>query len=281
MILPEKYELCGYLCSGGSAAIVECENVVNCERLVAKLVSFENNSKGKSFYHNEVAILHELRHCPNIITLIDCASTNSTGCLILPKMRGDLLSLIDEEGKFDEERAKAIFYQICLGVKMCHDHDIAHLDIKPDNILQSYTGEFYLADFGGAKRINEENIDCLMITKVYASPELRQIAAGEACIDPLAADIWSLGIVLFTMLTGCWPYSINHDDLTADTPVQLDHPQISSQARRLLEGILRDDPKDRPTIDELLANPWFLPAPQESRKKKFLHSFKLKSPFGT
>lgn len=224
MFLPNNYSFVSILCEGGSGTLMICENTETNQQYVAKLLSFEN-PRSKQSFKNEVELLEELKDCTNIINIVEHESHTTYGCIILPKMKCDLMDLLEPVEKFEESVTKGIFYQICLAVKACHDHDIAHLDIKPENILQSYEGNFYLADFGGARKIYDPNyeVENIMITRAYSAPELRDV--GSLQIHPLAADIWSLGIVLFSLLTGAWPFT-NIDSLTPDTPVTFILPSL-------------------------------------------------------
>ena len=277
MFLPNNYSFVSILCEGGSGTLMICEDKQSNKQCVAKLMSFENKRSKQSF-KNEVEILEELKGCPNIINIVEHESHSAYGCIILPRMKCDLMDILESVEKFEEKAAKGIFYQICLAVKACHDHDIAHLDIKPENILHSYEGNFYLADFGGARKIFDPNyeVENIMITRAYSAPELRNV--GSLQIQPLAADIWSLGIVLFSLLTGAWPFT-NIDSLTPDTPVTFVHPFIPPQVESLLRDIFQRDPAARPNIDQILAHPWFVSTTKTKRCRRasFLQKLDFKN----
>ena len=249
-----NYQTRRFLRKGGSGALYETINLLNDEIVVAKIVPFLGHEVEQAFKH-EVEIMCELKDCPNILNIIEYETTRNYGCIILPQMKGDLIDLLEECFFLEEKIARQVFYQICVGVKVCHDKGIAHLDIKPDNILQSYSGNIYLADFGGSVKVKKMHDFIFTGTKVYAAPEVR----GRCKLNhPLAADVWSLGIVLFTLLTGAWPYC--DDNITPDTPPELQHPQLSFESSRFLKKILQRDPLLRPTIDDVLSDPWFSPA---------------------
>ena len=260
------YQLQHFLREGGSSLLYESVNIQTNESAVAKFVPFKNN-KAKIVFENEKSILSELQYSPHVIPLIEHETQANYGVLILARMKCDLMDLIEEVGKFDERTVRPIFHQVCQAVKACHDKGIAHLDIKPENILQSYSGEFYLADFGGAKRISELfTTDCIFTgTLAYSAPEIRKSFSSLVC--PFAADVWSLGIVLFCLLTGSWPFT-DIENLTPETPIELARADLSPLTESLLKTILQTNAKSRPTVDQLLAHPWFLQENENEQRKK-------------
>lgn len=269
MELSNNYQPTKFLREGGSSSLYECENIITEQIVVAKLIPFTKKNV-KQMYEAEVEILNQLKGSPNIIQIVENQTHQDYGCIILPRMKCDLLDLIEVASKFNDSAAKKIFYQVCKGVKSCHENRIAHMDIKPENILQAYSGEFFLADFGGAKRINDSNLmeQTFTGTKMYCAPEIRKSYAKLT--DPLAADVWSLGIVLFSLLTGSWPFA-NINDLSEDTPIFLDRPEISTQAQSLLKAILQHNPNDRLSIDQILNHPWFCAQETEQSTEEKKH----------
>ena len=268
MFLPSTYEPLSCLYEGGASVLYECKDTKTNERVVAKMIPFDK-PRLKLYYENEIDILFDLRFCPNVIKMKEYETYEEHGCIFLPKMKCDLFQLLEENGKFEENTTKNIFHQICSAVKMCHDNGIAHLDIKPENILQSYSGDYYLADFGGSRRLKNVQVSdkFLMVTKAYCAPELRKLP-GSVSFDPFAADVWSLGVLLYTLLTGTWPYNQALNTLTPETNVELAHPSLPPPAENFLKFILQHDFLNRPTIEQIIAHPWFIKEELNAREQR-------------
>lgn len=167
-------------------------------------------------FHNERLILSNLKH-PNIANLLDGGTTSDgTPYFVMDYIEGlDLLDYVEQHSLAIRDKLK-LFVKVCAGVAAAHKHLVVHRDLKPSNILVTSDGEPKLLDFGIAKDISGSNLITSLspMTPRYASPE--QIR-GE--ILGTATDIYSLGVILYELLTGCSPY-------TTDTPVELIH-QIS------------------------------------------------------
>ena len=106
--------------------------------------------------------------------------------------------------KFSEDIAKKIFYEILLGLETCHENGISHGDIKLQNILFNANFRIKLIDLGFAKKIKEELISEITGSKYYNAPEMFSCATKG--YDGVLADIFSLGVVLFVLVMGFYPF---------------------------------------------------------------------------
>ncbi|MFY2762783.1 protein kinase domain-containing protein [Arenimonas sp. MALMAid1274] len=160
-------------------------------------------------FEDERAILARLNH-PNVARILDGGSTAS-GIPYLVMEYVDGISLTDfcKERKLDVRQRLALFRKVCDGVQEAHRHLIVHRDLKPDNILVGVDGEPRLLDFGIAKILEREPLGgspgtaLSAMTPAYASPEqVRQ--------QPLttSSDVYSLGVVLYQLVTGMRPYEL-------------------------------------------------------------------------
>lgn len=207
-------------------------------------------------YDNECFLLQILAHEKYIVNMVYKIETINNKILILERMQGDLIHLL-ETYPMNESLAISLFLKICKAVKHCHDLNVVHLDIKPDNILYNYSHNKYsikLADFGSSIILNSP-YDCIMSnhgTLQYTAPEilLSFPYSGKK------ADIWSLGIVFHVLLTQTWPYkSSNSNCITSD--IKQYNIQICSEIPILLQFIIRSmisfNPNDRPNIDTVIS----------------------------
>jgi len=174
--------------------------------------------------------------------------------------------------KFDlgEPRVQELGYQIGLAIKYLHSFGIVHRDIKLENIMMTDNTEKSvpkLVDFGLAKMIGpNETATEPFGTLGYVAPEvLRKQPYSFSC------DVWSLGCVLYAMLSGSLPYDSEHQKetirMTLEVPLEFDLPcwnTISDSAKDLITKLLTKDQNKRITLDEALNHKWF-----SSAAKKF------------
>ena len=170
--------------------------------LVCKISNqFQEEEKQSKFKicQNEISIMGRLNH-PNIIHLFDHFTEQGRIYMILEYCEhGSIQKAIITDSKMIKENINNLTLQICEGLEYCHQNGIAHVDLKPDNILLSSDNTIKLADFGLSDfNPSEEKRSEVKGTKIYMAPE---VLKGEL-YDPFRADIWSLGITLFQMVSG-------------------------------------------------------------------------------
>ncbi|XP_066921930.1 testis-specific serine/threonine-protein kinase 1-like [Clytia hemisphaerica] len=169
---------------------------------------------------------------------------------------GDLYEYLENEA-LPEDEAQDIFKQICLGIKHCFDRNIVHRDLKPDNILLAEDGTCKLTDFGFARNVGDGSLlwdRCG--TKEYMAPE---IIKGEAWYNGKASDLWSLGIILYELVTGQRPFDNEDNDKLFLKEQQLGPawpPSMSIACKNLITSLLNQDPERRPSIEMVLKSPW-------------------------
>ena len=162
--------------------------------------------------------------------------------------------------RLEEWDAKRIFKQILEGLKYCHSRCITHRDIKLENLLLDDNNNIKIIDFGFSTCIpNEKKIKIFCGTPSYMAPEI--VRKTEYCGPP--ADIWALGVLLFTILSGQFPYRGATDEELYDKICRADYklPQqvqetLSTEAKDLLGQLFSIKADDRPSAREFLKHPW-------------------------
>ncbi|EJW85055.1 CAMK/PIM protein kinase [Wuchereria bancrofti] len=209
--------------------------------------------KCKQLIPTEICLLDMCRSVPGVVQLIDWFA-NSKGFLIVmerPEQCLDLFDLISVYGYLDEDIARSIFVQIlnttCL---LYNTYGIFHRDIKDENIIINMdTGEAILVDFGAAAFISEACVKEFQGTRSYCPPEWFKRLAFK----PLEATVWSLGIVLYVMVSGCLPFQ-NEIQICLGRFTIPKH--ISKDCENLLRQCLAVTPSRRPELLEIFKHRW-------------------------
>jgi serine/threonine protein kinase len=254
-----RYEYIKTLGEGGSGIVVLVRHAISLVLFACKVVSreFLNDHNLFDRFEQEVRLLPSLIHL-HIVHFEEVLFTPDLIFLIMEFCsQGDLLTHIANEGMFAVGRARIIFHQIAEAVKFIHGKNIAHRDLKPNNVLIDKQFNAKLADFG---LCHVSTAGKLLKTPcgspLYAPPEI----LSSQDYDGKAADIWSLGILLYTMVTGTLPWSSeNQIELFRQIrQADIDVPaHLSPTIQELLAKMLQRDPVSRLTIEEVLESSWF------------------------
>lgn len=232
---------------------------------------------------NEVNIMKALDH-PCVIKMHDIVNRPTSVCMVLEYMEGgDLLTRITSQKALSEQTSKLFFLQMCLAVQYLHAKGITHRDLKPDNILLQDGNEETLlkvSDFGLSKFVHTDSVmRTLCGTPLYVAPEV--LMTGGRGTYTSKVDIWSLGVVLFTMLSGTLPFS---DEYGSPATEQIKRGKfsfrhriwrsVSAPARKLIMDILTVDPKSRPSLEQIMQSTW-MRDPDVTRKAEKLMGVKV------
>nr|XP_033813668.1 testis-specific serine/threonine-protein kinase 3-like [Geotrypetes seraphini] len=209
------------------------------------------------FLPRELSILTQCSH-PNIVQIYEIIeASNGLVFIVMEEALSDLFELIDSKDYLVEDEARHIFMQIVQAVMYCHGQGIAHRDLKCENILMTSENTPKLTDFGFATCINRSSLSSTYCgSTAYAAPEILQ---GQP-YDAFKADIWSLGVVLYLMVTGYMPFDDN--DLTKLLQLQqqpLEFPSshsLSIFCKDIISSMLSRNPQKRISINNLLEHPW-------------------------
>lgn len=204
----------------------------------------------------EVNLMKNLRH-NSIVKIFEMIDTQKYLVIVMEYIcGGDLLSFVRKRTKLNEITAKFIFKQIIEALQYIHTQNIVHRDIKLDNILIDLNNNIKICDFGVGKQLKKAEVmydQCG--TPAYIAPEILINKGYEG----FGVDIWSAGVVLYTMLSGKVPFKANkmsdlHKIIISGnfTPVE----NISEEASDIINGILEVNPKKRLNIQQILSHPW-------------------------
>lgn len=235
---------------------------------------------------SEVELQRRLHH-PGIVRLYESFETESSICMVMDLLEGgDLLRYImQRDSPLEEGLARKWFGNICQTVKHLHSQDIIHRDLKPENILltsDAVSAEVKLADFGISRQLpSAEECNTFCGTLDYIAPEVlamrmrQESKEFEEIRDVVgygkAADMWSLGVVLYIMLSKVPPFDCS---IRAELPAQVLSAAwgfdvdawkcVSAEAKHLVSGLLKRQPEDRLTISQALEHPWLTSVGEEA-----------------
>ncbi|XP_063185237.1 ribosomal protein S6 kinase alpha-2 isoform X4 [Chroicocephalus ridibundus] len=245
-----------------------------CKRCVHKATETEFAvkiiDKSKRDPSEEIEILLRYGQHPNIITLKDVYDDGKYVYLVMELMRGgELLDRILRQKCFSEREASAVLCTITRTVDYLHSQGVVHRDLKPSNILymdeSGNPDSIRICDFGFAKQLRAEN--GLLMTPCYTAnfvaPEVLKRQGYDA-----ACDIWSLGILLYTMLAGFTPFANGPDDTPEEILARIgsgkyaltggNWDSVSDTAKDIVSKMLHVDPHQRLTAVQVLRHPWIV-----------------------
>ncbi|XP_019410075.1 PREDICTED: serine/threonine-protein kinase 36 isoform X2 [Crocodylus porosus] len=203
----------------------------------------------------EIEIMRGLHH-PNIIQMLDSFETDKEVVVVTDYAEGELFQILEDDGSLPEEQVQAIAAQLVSALYYLHSHRILHRDMKPQNILLGKGGVIKLCDFGFARAMSIHTLVLTSIkgTPLYMAPELVQ----EQPYDH-AADLWSMGCILYELLVGAPPFYTTSIfqlvSLIVSDPVRWPK-SMSPPCKSFLQGLLMKDPCQRLSWPELLGHPF-------------------------
>ena len=204
MFLGDRYEILEKIGSGGMAEVFKGKDH-KLNRYVAVKVLKEEFRENDAFvkkFKEEAQAAARLAH-PNIVNVYDVGDENGIYYIVMELVEGiTLKNYIERKGSLTIKEATSIAIQVCAGLEVAHNNHIVHRDIKPQNIIISREGKVKVTDFGIAKATTSQTTTANAMGSVhYASPE----QARGGYVDH-RSDIYSLGIVLYEMVTGRVPF---------------------------------------------------------------------------
>ncbi|EOA93821.1 Ribosomal protein S6 kinase alpha-5, partial [Anas platyrhynchos] len=219
----------------------------------------------------EITALKLCEGHPNVVKLHEIYHDQLHTFLVMELLKGgELLERIQKKQHFSETEASHIMRRLVSAVSHMHDVGVVHRDLKPENLLftdESDNSEIKIIDFGFARLKPPDNqpLKTPCFTLHYAAPELlNHNGYDESC------DLWSLGVILYTMLSGQVPFQSQDKSLTCTSALEIMKKikkgefsfegeawkNVSEEAKELIQGLLTVDPNKRIKMSSLRYNEW-------------------------
>ncbi|XP_045124412.1 ribosomal protein S6 kinase 2 beta-like isoform X4 [Portunus trituberculatus] len=261
----DEYDLCEEVGHGSYSVCRRCVHKATRQEYAVKVIPKKTRD-----CQEEIEILYRYGHHTNIISLRDVYEDDSHVYLVMELMQGgELLDKILRQKFFSEREASAVLLTLTNAVQYLHQNGVVHRDLKPSNIMYADISgspeSLRICDFGFAKQLRAEN--GLLMTPCYTAnfvaPEVLKRQGYDA-----ACDIWSLGVLLYTMLAGHTPFAQGPNDTPEDILQRIGEGKftldsgnwvsVSPAAKDLVKQMLHLDPNQRLTAAQVASHPWLL-----------------------
>lgn len=273
-VLPEgtqvgSYILHGVLGAGAFSCVYkatkENETLPYALKVILKsTLSHEGDTERLQREIDTMAFLHH----PNIVALHDFFSDEHNFYLVLDYCKGGDLAeyLIKNNGPLHEKQAANVFQQIVSAINYIHQNGVAHRDLKPQNILITVWPNIKISDFGLCGFMEDTKMKTFCGTPCYTAPE----CINQVQYNGSYSDVWSLGVILYEMVTGRHPWDVKNITkmIKQITQGQFSVPStITPACDELIKMILKVRPNERPTCEKILNHPWMKLASSRSKMK--------------
>lgn len=245
------YKILEIVARGGSCICLRVESLKYRADFACKVITLSNQEKANCSYNAEVELLKNLQS-PYIVNIYDCFVEENNYYIILEYCHFHSLREYSKTTKLRNSEIMKYMLNISLAVEYLHSLNIAHHDIKPANFFLDQYYRAKLGDFGIAKKYeHSEKSTKAECTLKFAAPELLK----GIPYDPFKADIWSLGVSIYYLSTGNYPF-IGHDHKTILKSISsgiFDVPtKMSSVLRSIISQCLNPAPENRPTATQIV-----------------------------
>ncbi|MCL8209839.1 serine/threonine-protein kinase [Spiroplasma attinicola] len=258
--LNNRYQIVNQIGAGGMAKVYQAEDLYLNRSVAIKIINLDTNKiddLNKERFLQEIKAVSRIRH-PNVILVYDIFIDQKNWCLVLELLKGKTLKeYLSNIGVLSVNETLNIMQKILLGVNACHQVGIIHRDLKPDNILLTDNGAIKVLDFGIAMIDGKEvkkHAHQVVGTMKYIAPEVVKFEPAT-----VQSDIYSLGIILYELLTGRPPFFHKNPQLLANKHIKEPMPLIRDYNQKIpqsLENVIikatSKNPKNRyQTINEM------------------------------
>jgi eukaryotic-like serine/threonine-protein kinase len=259
-LIAGRYELEKLVGSGGMSNVFRAHDRL-LERTVALKILHEQYTRDEDYverFRREARAVAQLAH-PNIVTVIDRGEQDGRQFIVFEYVDGENLKDLSARGPLDPHEAIRLTLQVARALSFAHDRGLVHRDVKPQNVLLNDDGQAKVTDFGIARSLDVHGVTqtgTVLGTSDYIAPEQ---ARGQK-VDP-KTDIYSLGAVLYELLTGEVPYSgdnfvaVAMRHVNEPPPSVLDHrPDCPLRLDLAIQRAMAKDPQDRfESMDDFVA----------------------------
>ena len=257
-VLARRYEIQEHIGGGGMADVYRAHDKLLDRAVAVKILhaQFANDAEFIEKFHREAKGAAKLTH-QNIVNIYDVGEDEGSHFIVMEYVAGKTLKeYIQEKGYLEPEEAARIAKELACALEAAHKNDLVHCDIKPHNILIMDDGHIKVTDFGIARAVSSSTMTYggnVMGSVHYFSPEQ---AKGTAITTK--SDVYSLGVVLYEMLTGTLPYngetsvSIALKHLQEEpVPIRQIKPSVPAVLEAIVQKAMNKDPMLRPTSTDM------------------------------
>jgi len=250
-VLGERYELGRMIGRGGMAEVYAAHDRLLDREVAIKVLRerFREDAAFTGRFHDEARHVARLAH-PNLVVVHDTGSQDGQPYIVMERIRGRTLQEALDAGGLTEDRSLQVAADVCGALAYAHANGLVHRDVKPGNIMLAEDGSVKVTDFGIARAISDETVTvtaAVLGTAAYLSPEQAQGRRVDA-----RSDLYSLGVVLYELLTGKVPFSgdsavavaLQHVRATPEAPRRL-APAVSKASETIALRLLEKDPVRR------------------------------------
>jgi serine/threonine protein kinase len=266
---------------GAMSRVFKCKNTTTGQDGAAKVYNknvltrptLGNEEPLSVAVQREIEIMSELSHryVLPIIEVIEDDCSNSL-IIILPFAHCGTLQAFVDNNPMDEVLLAICFFEIAEALRYVHSQNVAHRDLKPDNVLVFNDRLFSLSDFSVSTKVesDDQKLADTRGSPAFLSPE----ECGGEPFYPKPADVWAYGVTLFAVAFGFLPFRLDQGQgksvantvfavtqlLNSEELVVPEDRGYAPEFIDLIKQILKKDPMKRPTFEEIVKNPWFAPA---------------------
>ena len=249
----ENYEIQSEIGRGGMGRVYLAVHALTGQEVALKMLlpQFSNEPRLRARFLNEAKVLAKLEH-PNLVPLLGFIEQGSRGFIVMPYVRGITLErMLKRQGRLSLDIVVGLFEQLCAAIEHVHRHDFLHRDLKPSNVIVRGDGRVMVTDFGIARVVGAEKMTLpgmVVGTAEYLAPEQ---ACGTSR-DDKRSDIYSLGILLYEMVTGQVPFHhpnagevLQRQVSSPPPPPRTIVPEISPELESVMLRALAKEPDKR------------------------------------
>ncbi|XP_067830975.1 MAP/microtubule affinity-regulating kinase 3-like isoform X2 [Heptranchias perlo] len=252
-----NYRLLKTIGKGNFAKVKLARHVLTGREVAIKIIDkTQLNPTSLQKLYREVKIMKCLNH-PNIVKLFEVIETDKTLYLVMEYASGgEVFDYLVSHGRMKEKEARAKFRQIVSAVQYCHQRNIVHRDLKAENLLLDADCNIKIADFGFSNEFQFGNkLDTFCGSPPYAAPELFQ---GKKYDGP-EVDIWSLGVILYTLVSGSLPFDGQNLKELRERVLRGKYRvpfYMSTDCENILKRFLVLNPAKRGTLEQIMKDKW-------------------------
>ncbi|KAM8852919.1 MAP/microtubule affinity-regulating kinase 4 isoform 4-T4 [Synchiropus picturatus] len=252
-----NYRLLKTIGKGNFAKVKLARHILTGREVAIKIIDkTQLNPTSLQKLFREVRIMKTLNH-PNIVQLFEVIETEKTLYLIMEYASGgEVFDYLVAHGRMKEKEARAKFRQIVSAVHYCHQKNIVHRDLKAENLLLDANSNIKIADFGFSNEFTAgSKLDTFCGSPPYAAPELFQ---GKKYDGP-EVDIWSLGVILYTLVSGSLPFDGQNLKELRERVLRGKYRvpfYMSTDCEGILRRFLVLNPTKRCSLEQIMKDKW-------------------------